>query len=257
MFITEANPATIANLWQRLRSMMARASVVIGALPALAVLAALTRSRQREIASSIALLEAIVRKLIFVVAAEMRSAETAGSKHSRLPRLEIVTPLSPGWSAGFQPALSVEVLTKAEGARSNLPPFDPNQPETWRVRFKLAPPRDPMALPESRAPRIRALWGETLAPPPLAPSQPRRLMPSPLRLALRFEALRRAIDDPQSYARRLARVMPRLCRRYERAAERYAIASARPYCRDEGDPRLILDAMALALWVVPVFVNSG
>ena len=252
MFITEANPDTIANLWQRLRSMMERASVVIGALPALAVLAVLTRRRHHEIASSIALLEAIVRKLIFVAAAEMRSAEAAGPKASRLPCLEIVTPLSPGWSV-----LSARVLAKAGGARSNPQPFDPAQPETWRVRFKLAPPRDPMALPESRAPRIRALWGATPAPPPHALSQPRRLMPSPLRLALRFEALRRAIDDPQSYARRLARVMPRLCRRYERAAERYAIASARPYCRDEGDPRLILDAMALALWVVPVFVNSG
>ncbi len=256
MFITEANPDTIANLWQRLRSMMARASVVIGALPALAVLTALTRRRHHEIASSIALLEAIVRKLIFVAAAEMRSAEAAGSKHSRLPRLEIITPPSPSWSAGFQPALSAEALAKAEGARSTQP-FDPNQPETWRVRFKLAPPRDPMALPESRAPRIRALWGATPPPPPHAPSQPRRLVPSPLRLALRFEALRRAIDDPQSYARRLARVMPRLCRRYERAAERYAIASARPYCRDERDSRLILDVMSLALIAAPLFVNSS
>ena len=257
MFITEANPDTIANLWQRLRSMMARISVIVGALPALAVLAALTRHRQREITSSIALLEAIARKLILIAAADIRSAEAAAAKPLRLPRLEIVTPSSPSWSAGVQPALSAEASAKAEGARSNARPFDPNQPETWRVRFKLAPPRDPKACPASRAPRIRALWGPTPTPPQRAPSQPRQMSPAPLRLALRFEALRRVIADPAPHARRLARALPRLYRRFPGAAERYAIATARPHCRDEGDPLLIVEAITLAMWVAPLFVNPG
>jgi hypothetical protein len=76
-------------------------------------------------------------------------------------------------------------------------------------------------------------------------------------LALRFEALRRAIADPTPLARKLARTLPRLCRRYRDAALRYAVATARPYRSDQGDPRLIVEVMALALLVVPIFANSS
>lgn len=246
MFITEANPDAIAKLWQRLRSMLTRVSVIVGALPALAILSGLTRRRQREIASSIALLEAIVRKLLLIAAAELRKVERANAKSSRLPHLEIVTLASPKLGVSPRPTPT-----------RNPPPFDPSQPETWRVRFKLAPPRDPLACPESRAPRIRALWGATPAPPPPVFTAPHQVSPAPLRLALRFEALRRVIADPAPHALRLARILPRLCRRYCGTAERYAIAVARPHCRDEGDPGLIVEAMALAAWVTPLFLNSG
>lgn len=259
MSITEATPATIADLWQRLRSMMTRASFIVGALPALAALASLTRRRHREIASCITCLEAIARKLIFVAAAALHRAERDGAKASRMPQLKIVTPSPTSWSAGLRPALSAEAKPRCApgGARSNLQAFDPAQPETWRVRFKLAPPRDEAAVPESRAPRIRALWGATPASPQRAPSQPRDVTPAPVRLAQRFEALRRVIADPTPYARRLARILPRLCRRFSSAAERYAVAIGRPYAGDEGDPRLIVEAIALALCAAPVFVNSG
>jgi len=259
MPITEANPATIANLWQRLRSMMTRASVLVGALPALAALASLTRDRRREIACCITRLEAIARKLIFVAAAELHCAERDGAKPTRGPLLEIVTPAPASWSAGLRPASAAEAKSQCApgGARSNLPAFDPTQPETWRVRFSLAPPRDEAAVPESRAPRIRALWGPTPALPPPASSQPRDIAPAPRRLALRFEALRRVIADPAPYARRLARLLPRLCRRFPSAAGRYAIAIGRPYAGDEGDPRLMLEAIALALAAAALFVNSS
>lgn len=259
MSITEAAPATIAQLWQRLRSMMTRASFIVGALPALAALASLTRCRHREIASCITRLEAIARKLIFVAAAELNRAERDCPNPTQSLRLEIVTPSPASWSAGLRPALPDEAKSQCApaGARSNLQPFDSTQPETWRVRFKLAPPRDEAAVPESRAPRIRALWGPTTAPPQPAPSQPRDVTPAPIRLAQRFEALRRVIADPAPYARRLARILPRLCRRFSSAAERYAIAISRPYAGDEADPRLIVEAMALALCVAPVFLNSG
>jgi len=259
MSITEADPATIANLWQRLRAMMTRVSDVVGALPALAVLASLTRRRQREIAACVARLEAIARKLIFVAAAELRSAERNAAAPAQSSRLEIVAPTRPSWSAGFQARKQREghIQCALGSARSNLQPFDPTQPETWRVRFKLAPPRDDAAVPESRAPRIRALWGATPASPQRPTSPPRDVTPAPLRLALRFEALRRVITDPAPYARRLARVLPRLCRRFPSAAERYAVAIGRPYVGDEGDPRLIVEAIAVALCVAPLFVNSG
>lgn len=255
MSITEATPATIADLWQRLRSMMTRASFLVGALPALAALALLTRRRHREIASCITCLEAIARKLIFVAAAELHRAERDGAKASRTPQLKIVTPSPTSWSAGLRPASPAEA--KPRCAQGGAHAFDPTQPETWRVRFKLAPPRDEAAVPESRAPRIRALWGATPAPPQRAPSQPRDIAPAPMRLAQRFEALRRVIADPTPYARRLARILPRLCRRFSGAAERYAVAIGRPYTGDEGDPRLIVEAIALALCAAPVFVNSG
>jgi len=244
MSITEADPVTIASLWQRLRAMMTRVSDVVGALPALAVLASLTRRRQREIAACITRLEAIARKLIFVAAAELHSAERNAAQPAQYSRLEIVAPVLAGWSARLPP-------------RTNLQIFDATQPETWRVRFKLAPPRDEAAVPESRAPRIRALWGATPAAPQRQASRPRALTPAPLRLALRFEALRRVIADPAPYARRLARVLPRLCRRFPSAAALYAVAIGRPYQGDEGDPRLIIEAIAVALCVAPQFFNSG
>lgn len=78
-----------------------------------------------------------------------------------------------------------------------------------------------------------------------------------MRLAMRFEALRRVLADPVPHIRRLAQVVPRLCRRNAYAATRYASETARPYHSDERDPRLIIDAMALALAAAPAFLNSS
>lgn len=258
MSITD--PASIANIWTRVRSMFVRVSDIVGAIPALARLTLLWPSRQREIASAIALVETIVRKLIFIEAAEMQRNQP--DQASRPPRLEHIAPLAAGWSAGLRPASSANAPANAEcareGTRPNPSAFDPAQPHTWRVRFKLCPPRDPLARSERRAPRIRALWGPSPPPPPLpAPKAKRRITPAPLRLAQRFEALRRAIADPLPLARKLARILPRLCRRYPQAAERYATATAHPHRTDEGDPRLIIDAMVLALVAAPSFVNSS
>ena len=236
--------------------MFVRVSDIVGAIPALARLTLLWPSRQREIASAIALVETIVRKLIFIEAAEMQRNQP--DQASRPPRLEPVTPLSAGWSAGLRPAQALAKPPCAAGAaRPDLPGFDPTRPHTWRVRFKLCPPRDPLARSERRAPRIRALWGPSPPPPLPAPKAKRRITPAPLRLAQRVEALRRAIADPLPLARKLARILPRLCRRYPRAAERYATATAHPHRTDEGDPRLIIDAMVLALVAAPSFVNSS
>ena len=257
MIITEAAP--IANLWTRVRSMFVRMSDIVGAIPALALLSVLRPSRRREIASAIALVETIVRKLILIEAAEIQRNQP--DQAARPPRLEPVALFAAGWSAGLRPASCAQAPANAEyareGTRSSPPTFDPTQPHTWRVRFKLGAPRDPLACRESRAPRIRALWGPSPPPAEPAPTAERRITPAPLRLAQRFEALRRAIADPLPLARKLARLLPRLCRRYPAAAERYVIATARPHRTDEGDPRLIIDAMVLALSAAPSFVNSS
>lgn len=238
MFITKADPVHIANAWRRVRAMFVRVSDIVGAISALAVCVALTSARRREIASSIALVESILRKLIFIEAANLHRAESAGAQRDRPSRVKVTTPPSPDGSPRLLPRM------RRGARRSNLQAFDPTQPQTWRVRFKLTPPRDPHAREESGAPSRPQ------------PAQ-RRRTPEPLRLALRFEALRRAIADPAPHARRLARILPRLCRRNHNAAERYAVAPAHFSRCDPGDPRLIVEVIALALWVAPYFVNSG
>ncbi len=229
MFNTD--PSTIAALWSRARAMFARAAAIIGSAPTLAAVTALTRARRREIAGWLALAESIVRKLIF--------AEAAGLERERAPQ--------------SAPHRAAAAKARAKSAR----PFDLDQPSTWPARFALAPPRDPLAVPESRAPRIRALWGPT---PPLSSQPthaPKHSAPTTLRLAFRLEALRRVFDDPAPYARRLARIFRRLSRRHPEAAQRYAIAAARPHAVDLGDPRLIVEIIAVAIAVAPLLANTS
>ena len=88
MSITD--PASIANIWTRVRSMFVRVSDIVGAIPALARLTLLWPSRQREIASAIALVETIVRKLIFIEAAPLPSEATPPT--SALPPTTAVWP---------------------------------------------------------------------------------------------------------------------------------------------------------------------
>lgn len=218
MFITDL-PA----LWRRLRAMFDRAAIVIGAPQTLARLTTLTRQRRHEIAGWIARLECIARKLIF--------AEAATLAPPAAPALRRVTQTSP---------------TKPPCA----PAPDLTQPHTWAARFKLAPPRDPLAVAAAHAPRIRALWGPT-SPPACAPPAATQAAPAPLRFAFRLEALRRVLDDPAPYARRLARVLCRLTRRFPQAAARYALVTARPHATDPLDPRLIVEAIAAAIGAAP------
>jgi hypothetical protein len=136
--------------------------------------------------------------------------------------------------------------------------LDRAHPETWPARFALAPPRDPRLLPESRAPRIRALWGPTPPPPPPPPPRaPRRAGEPALRFAFRLEALRRVLADPVPHAQRLARIFQRLSRRYPEAAQRFAIAPARPCVSDPVDPRLIVEVLAQAITAAPVLADTS
>ncbi len=230
MFSTD--PSAIAALWSRARAMFARASAIIGAAQSLAAIASLTRARRREIACWLGLAESIVRKLIFAEA-------------SLLHR---------------EPAPRAAPHTANAAAKDHAKParqIDPDQPSTWPARFAFAPPRDPLAVPESRAPRIRALWGPSSQPSPPAPRAPAHSTPTPLRFAFRLEALRRVFADPVPYARRLARIFHRLSRRHPEAAHRYAIASARPHGVDLADPRLIVEVIALALTAAAVLANTS
>jgi hypothetical protein len=224
----------LAQLWTRARAMFARACDIIGPLERLAALAVLTRKRRYEIATWIARLECIARKLLFAEASRLDVLQTSSSR-TRASAIR-----SPG----------------ATSARL-APAFDPTQPETWPARFKLAPPRDPLAVPESRAPRIRALWGSSPPPPPSIERAAAHKTPAPLHFAFRVEALRRVLENPLPHAQRLARIFHRLQRRFPEAALRYATATARPHAIDPGDPRLIVDALSLALSAAPLFANTS
>lgn len=237
-----SDPSAQAALWTRARSMFARAIEAIGEPSTIAAKAALTRQTKYDIAGWLGRLESIVRKLLLALAAalfdEARQSGKAGAR-------------------GLRPRHAPEVQAHASQARPEAARSDFNlaAPETWPARFALAPPRDPHAVPESRAPRIRALWGPTPAPLPPAPVRAESRVTEPaLRFALRFEALKRVLADPIPYATRLARVMRRLVRRYPSAADRYAIAPARPCVSDEGDPRLIIDAITAAMFGAPALV---
>jgi hypothetical protein len=133
--------------------------------------------------------------------------------------------------------------------------FDATKPETWRVRFALKPPRDPRLC--KQRPRIRALWGGYIEPqkPPQRTNHSKT--PPALRLAMRFEAVRRVLENPAPHVRRLALLMPRLCRRDHDAPMRYAAETAHPHHSDEIDPRLIIEAMGLAFTAAPLFHNSS
>jgi len=232
-------------LWLRLRSMFARASESIGAPHMLARLGALSRQRQHEIGCWIARLECIARKLLFAEASGLQPCSSFRTRASAIR--------NPGANAAPLRSATPRDDTPCQRATE----IDPTQPHTWPARFKLAPPRDTLAVPESRAPRIRALWGSH-APPPTPPARA-AAQPTPMavQFAFRVEALRRVLENPAPHVRRLARVLHRLTRRFPEAPVRYAVITARPYAPDAGDPRLIIECIALAIAAAQIFLNSS
>ncbi len=225
--------------------MFARARAVIGEPVAIAAHATLTRETKRDIAGWLARLESIVRKLLLAVAAGL----VQDKRHDAARGALLI------WRASRTATAPEHNKRTPESARQRN--FDLAQPETWPARFALAPARDPRAVPDRQAPRIRALWGAT--PPAAAPSPPapKHATEPALRFALRLEALRRVLADPLPHAQRLARIFARLSRRYPEAAPRFAIAPARPCLADPDDPRLIIEAIAAALTAAPVLADTS
>jgi hypothetical protein len=240
-----SNTDPLPTLWLRLRAMFVRASESIGAPQTLARLGALSRQRRHEIGCWIARLECIARKLLF--------AEASNLHHTSSFRTRASAIRNPGANA-----TSATHLHSTPRQRTEI---DFTQPHTWPGRFKLAPPRDARAVPERRAPRIRALWGSHTPPPPPPTSAAARTTPQTTPMAVQFafrvEALRRVLENPAPHARRLARVLHRLKPRFPEAPARYAIIAPRPYAPDAGDPRLMIECLALAITAAEIFLNSS
>ncbi|MFT3726264.1 MAG: hypothetical protein QM759_00355 [Terricaulis sp.] len=214
-------------LWQRVRAVFARAQNAVGDAARIAAIRDPGERARRNIVARIAPLEAMVRKLLVVEATRF-----AGDA-----RIQI----NIGLQRGTAPARQIPPHRRALA-------LDMTQPETWPVRFSLATPSDPRAVANDRAPRIRTLWSQAA---PTAPAATQRHAPAQqtrttFRLARRVEALRRVLDDPIPYARRLARVFVRALRRFPEIVRRYAMAPATTGDYDPDDPRLHIECMTRA-----------
>ncbi len=225
------NPAT-APLWERTRAMFARAAAAVGAPAVIAALTLLPDAARAEIMRWLLLLESIVRKLLLADAGSLSQPPKQLS-----PRL-IDIPLRGAPPANQTPAPSAA----REGARARA--IDFSQPETWAAQFALSLPHS-ASVPESRAPRIRALWGPALPSPPPPPA-PRRRHAAAFLIARRFEAIRRVLNDPLPHVRRLALALRRAVYRCRDIITRYFAASPRKYDYDAHDPRLRIEAFGQA-----------
>lgn len=215
--------------------MFSRAIAAVGPLPQLAAIGKLSPWLRRSTVRWVTLLEHIVRKLLLAEAAKLPAAPSIASTRNS--------------------------ATSDSRARSNAPPriIDTSHPETWSARFSFSLPRDERAVPESRAPRIRALWGANPPPAPPRPQVPRVVDPEQggFRLARRLEALRRVLKDPLPYAHRLARIMRRVVRAFPQIVHRYAYAGSPTSFYDPHDSRLSLDALSPAMSAPVCFSDSS
>ena len=237
-------PPDTTLLWERLRALFAR---VIAAVGAPAILAALTLAPRMatEIVRQLALVEILARKLLLADAIALIPPPQRG------PRL-VVTPLR---ASGLY---TVKQTRRRARTPARAYAIEPARPETWSARFALALPRDPRVVQERRAPRIRALWGDARTPPAPPPEPaPRRLHNDAFRVARRAEALRRMLNDPAPYARRLARARGVGVARSREIITRYALRAPRRFVGDARDPGLTIDIFDIAIRAQSVFANTS
>jgi hypothetical protein len=228
-------PPTLPQLWRRLRAMFGRAVDELGPPSSIAAMPILPRALGRELAGWLALMETILRKLLLAEAVQ----------------------LSP--SAHLPAEASAKAQVKRNAARAGLKPPppseppDPFRPHTWRTRFSLAPPRQPYWSDAPPVPRAASARRRD----PFLDGRLVKRRDLSLRLAMRFETLRRVIEDPAPHARRMAALLRRRALADPGAAERLAVAPVQPDFVDRLDHRLIVDAIALVFGLRPACIDSG
>jgi hypothetical protein len=195
-----------SSLWSIAREMFSLMLLALGAPGAIAAHDRLSRKYRREILDWLEPLELLVRKLLLVEAAKLpRPAE-----RRKTPRA-LTLKLIQSWA-------------RRKPRRRAI--IEPNRPATWRAPFRLLIPADPLYHPRpiesANPPRIRALGPPTLVREiwnardeaariaNLAARRTARAKNATRRLALRFEAVRRVIDDPAPHAERLMRKLSRM-----------------------------------------------
>jgi len=228
-------PPTTPPLWERLRALFERVIAAIGA-PALIAALTFAPGMRTGIVRQLALVEILARKLLLAEAAAL-SAQAP----QRGPRLVEITLAASGLYTAPQTRRRNRTSAKARA-------LDLSKPETWSARFALAIPRDTRAVQDRRAPRIRALWGETHSPPAPKPTpSPHATTSEAFRIARRAEALRRVLRDPAPYAMRLAHARRIGVARSPETITRYALKAPRRFVGDHQDPRLTLDIFGAAV----------
>lgn len=213
--------------------MFMRAIDDTGSIAALARLGGLSAALRRRIVGWLYRLEHIVRKLLLAEAAALAVAARANPARAiTAPRMALPTKLA---------------SAQAHASPPRTPRLDLDQPKNWPARFSFAIPRDPRAVPDSRAPRIRDPWAAFVPTPAPAPRASAARNAACFLLARRFEALRRVLSDPQRHIARLANILARAIHRFPELARRCILAPARTDDFDAADPRLSLEATARAI----------
>jgi len=234
MTTTATAPPTHAALWDRLRATFGRVIAAVGAPAAIALLNLSSRDARLEIARQLGLLESLVRKLLFAeIAAFAPAAPERGPRVVHIPLRHGLVIVNPPRKRGPKPPRRLDLA----------------HPETWSASFALALPRDPRLVNDRHAPRIRALWGPNARPAelPPPPAARRDRGPTSFRIARRFEALRRVLNDPTPHVRRLAAAQRRALARSPHIVSRYALIGPRYSGYDPVDERLPIDITGAAL----------
>lgn len=237
MTITAAHPDPLPALWRDMRTWLADA--LHDFLSPIEVANTLARKARNAVRRRLALLESLLMKLLLIEAS----------------RVSVPPPCRRQKPAGKTPA-----------ARE-FTPEDPTNPATWRVRFTPRIPPSPQQQRQrarqyaaAAGPRIRDLgppllvrdiWRDNarraliarLKPKADAAASHARAQAKALKLAHRWEALRRVLADPRRAIAALARKLAALREAAFDFARRLALAPA-PRGKREG--RIFSDAVVYA-----------
>ena len=195
---TKPNP-----LWSAAREMVSFFVLAIGGPNIIATMGKLSRQMRRDIFG-------------LAGAARAHRQEAVADRSGNLPLP----------ADGLGPPALTSARLKSYMNRPHRPRAwgDPEKPRTWRASFAVRIPSvEKRRAPVNSGPRIRSFD----APTP-APKQRARRRDPAFAFALRFEAVRRVLDDP---ARAIVRLARRLCRD---AAAAFRLATTRKPRRHRG-----------------------
>jgi hypothetical protein len=192
----------IAELWREARAWLAAA--LRDFRGAAEIARTLAHEARAAIRRRLLMIESLVMKLLLIEAARLAPVPPASIRQRRA-----------------EAACGAGIQSKAAGWKPAVRREDPARPETWRVRFHLRNAsglqrkraRDPM-----RPGRLARLRVKSDADPAA------RDQAKAIRLARRFESLRRVLADPRRAIKRLATLLRALGRNAHAVARRIALA---------------------------------